>query len=121
MTPDELKDRTKKYALRIIRLTRALPNTPEGWVIGKQILRCGTSVGANYRAACRARSTAEFIAKIGIVIEETDESEFWLEIIIEAGLTKKELVKPLLNETKEILAIMIASINTARQKDKTKS
>lgn len=86
-----------------------MPKTIEGRTISNQIIRSGTSVGANYRAVLRARSTAEFIAKLGIVIEEVDESAFWLEIIIESGLIKKELVESLLKETNEITAIMVSS------------
>ena len=116
MKTDNLKQRTKEYALQVIRLVRALPSKPEGWVIGKQLLRSGTSVGANYRAACRARSRAEFVAKLGIVIEEADESAFWLDLIIESGLLKEDLVEPILKETDEILAIMISSSNTASKR-----
>src|SRR3989344_1035390 len=110
----DLKSRTKKFALEIIRLTGALPKTPSGHVIGNQLLRSGTSVAANYRAACRARSRAEFIAKLGIIIEEADESEFWLEMIVETALMKKERIQPLLGETKEIISIMVASRKSAR-------
>ena len=78
MDKTDLQKRTKHYALRIIKLVKALPNTTEGRTVGNQLVRCGTSVGANYRAVCRARSTAEFIAKLGIVIEEADEASFWL-------------------------------------------
>ena len=95
---------------------KSLPKTIEGRVIGNQLIRSGTSVGANYRAACRARSKAEFIAKLGVVIEEADESAFWLEIIIESNLLKKELIKPLLNETNEIIAIMVSSAKSAKSK-----
>ncbi|PIR93568.1 four helix bundle protein [Candidatus Falkowbacteria bacterium CG10_big_fil_rev_8_21_14_0_10_43_10] len=116
MTEQELKDRTKKYALRIIKLVKALPKTADGRTIGNQLIRSGTSVGANYRAVCRARSTAEFISKLGIVVEEADESGFWLEIIIESGLMKKELIKPLLKETEEIISIMVSSIKSAKNK-----
>lgn len=93
---EDLKKRTKEYALRIIKLVEALPKTTVGRTIGNQLIRCGTSVGANYRAVCRARSTSEFIAKLGIVIEEADESAFWLELIIEKNILKKELVTPIL-------------------------
>lgn len=113
---NDLKERTKKYALRIIKLVRALPKTIEGRAIGNQLIRSGTSVGANYRAVCRARSRAEFISKLGIVIEEIDESAFWLEIIIDAGIMKEELVSPLFNETNEIVAIMVSSSNSASRK-----
>ena len=113
MTPEELKKRTKQFALRMIKLVNALPKNSMGWIIGKQLIRCGTSVGANYRAVCRSRSKAEFIAKIGIVIEEADESIYWLEIIIESGLIKRELVEPLLKEADELTAIMVASRKSA--------
>ena len=116
MDKEGLKLRTKQYALRILKLTRSLPNKQEGWVIGKQLLRSGTSVGANYRAACRARSTAEFVAKLGIVIEEADESAFWLEIIQESQMMRRELLEPLLKETDEITAIMVSSSNTAKKR-----
>jgi four helix bundle protein len=89
MTKEEMKNRTKKFALRIIKLVEALPKNRTGDVAGKQLLRCGTSVAANYRAACRAKSTSDFIAKLGIVEEEGDESMFWLEIIIESKLMAK--------------------------------
>ena len=115
MSPEELKKRTKQYALRIIKLVKALPKTIEGRTIGNQLIRCGTSVGANYRAACRARSNAEFVAKIGIVVEEADEAAFWLELIIEAELLKKDLIEPILQETNEIVAIMVASRKSAEQ------
>lgn len=112
---EDLKKRTKEYALRIIKLVKALPKTIEGKIIGGQLLRSGTSTAANYRAVCRARSKAEFIAKLGIVIEEADESGFWLEIVIESKLLRKELVEPLLQETNEILSIMITSSKSAKK------
>jgi len=89
-TPEQLRDRTKEFALRIVRLFRSLPRSPEAQVMGRQLLRSGTSVGANYRAACRSRSKAEFVAKLGTVVEEADESAFWLELLIETGTFKKE-------------------------------
>jgi four helix bundle protein len=101
--------------LRIIELAEVLPKTMVGRVIGGQLIRCGTSVGANYRAVCRARSGAEFIAKLGVVIEEADESVFWLELIIEAKLLETDLVKSLLIETNEIISIMVASRKSARK------
>jgi len=113
---NDLNHRTKLYALRIIKLVRALPKTIDGRAIGGQLVRSGTSVGANYRAVCRARSRAEFISRLGIVIEEADESGFWLEIIIDSNLMKKELVEPLLKETNEIVAIMVSSSNSASKK-----
>ena len=115
MNQNDLKNRTQDYSLRIINLVRALPNNKEGRVIGNQILRSGTSVGANYRAVCRARSNAEFAAKLGIVIEEADETAFWLEIIIKSKLMKKSQIKPLLGETDEIVSIMVASRKTSKK------
>lgn len=114
MKADELKDRTKKFALRILKMVRSLPKTREADVIGKQLLRCGTSVAANYRAACRARSQADFISKITIVEEESDESAFWMELIIDAEILKKNLVEDLLKEANELTAIFTASGKTAR-------
>src|ERR1043165_3922787 len=92
MKPDDLKRRTKQFALRVLKLVAALPKSLAGKTIGGQLVRAGTSVGANYRAACRARSKLEFIAKIGIVEEEADESAFWMELIIEDELLKPRLV-----------------------------
>lgn len=116
MTEDELKQRTKQFALRIMKLVAALPNTPIGRAIGGQLIRCGTSVGANYRAACRGRSRADFIAKLGIVVEESDESAYWLELVIDGKLLKHERVEPLLQEANELTAIFTSSINTSRSK-----
>ena len=116
MDEKELKKRTKQFALRIIRLVNALPKNIEGQSIGKQLIRSGTSVGANYRSACRGRSKAEFVAKLGIVEEEADESAFWMELIIEGGLLEKELVEPLLKEANELVAIMVASRKSAKSK-----
>ncbi len=115
MDKQDLKDRTRRFALRVIRLVRALPNTLEAREIGRQLLRAGTSVGANYRAACRARSKVEFLSKLGIVEEEADESAFWLEIIICAGLLEKNQVEPLLNEANEVTAIMVTSRKSTRK------
>ena len=89
MTQTEMKERTKKFALRVIRLTESLPHAKTADVIGKQLVRCGTSVGANYRAACRAKSTADFISKLSIVEEEADESIYWMELLIEANIVKE--------------------------------
>src|SRR5246127_873007 len=96
--PEALRDRTKAFALRVIRLFRSLPYKTDTQVLGKQLLRCGTSVAANYRAVCRARSKAEFIARMGIVAEEADEAVLWLELLIESGILKSELTEGLLNE-----------------------
>lgn len=115
MDEQELKTRTKQFGLRVMNLVAALPNTTAGRAIGNQLVRSGTSVGANYRAACRGRSKAEFVAKIGTVVEEADESAFWLEMIIEGGLLKAELVAPLLQEAEELTAIFTASARTAKQ------
>jgi four helix bundle protein len=113
-TNENLKRRTKDFALRIIKLVENLPKTPTARVIGDQLLRSGTSVPANYRAACRARSNAEFIAKIGVVEEETDESVFWIEMLIDTNLIKQRLVAELLDEGNQLTAIWVTSINTAR-------
>ena len=114
MTTNEMKARTKSFALRIIKLVESLPSNRTADVIGKQLVRAGTSVAANYRAACRAKSNSDFIAKMGTVEEEADESSFWLEVIIESGLMKEELVNDLKDEADQIVAIMVSSINTAR-------
>jgi four helix bundle protein len=113
MTEKELLQRTKKFALRIIKLVDVLPNTTAGRTIGGQLVRSGTSVSSNYRAACRGRSKAEFIAKLGIE-EESDESALWLELIIESGMMEEKLVNDLLGEAREITAIMSASKITDR-------
>lgn len=114
MNENDLLKRTKAFALRVIRLVDALPKTAVGRAIGNQLIRSGTSVSANYRAACRGRSKAEFIAKLGVVEEEADESCHWLELIIESGMMDETLVAPLLKEANEITAIMVASKKTAR-------
>ncbi|MCF8108108.1 MAG: four helix bundle protein [Desulfohalobiaceae bacterium] len=119
MNKQELKQRTKHFALRVVKLVEVLPNTFAGRATGQQLVRAGTSVGANYRAACRSRSRAEFIAKMGIVEEEADESAFWLEIIMENGLLNKEIVKSLHQEAEELTAIMAASrISAARNQSR---
>jgi four helix bundle protein len=111
---EELRNRTKRFALRIIGLFRRLPRTVEAQGLGKQLLRAGTSIGANYRAAGRARSKAEFISKMGIVVEEADEAVFWIECLIESGIVKPELLEDLLAEANELIAIFAASQRTAR-------
>ncbi len=113
MTERDLIERTKQFALRVIKLVGALPRTIEGRAIASQLMRSGTSVAANYRAACRARSKAEFIAKVGTVEEEADESAFWLDLIIDAGLLSGDKTRPLLKEASEIVAIMASSKKTA--------
>jgi four helix bundle protein len=109
----DLRQRTRKFALRVIRLVEALPKTRTAEVIGKQLLRAGTSVGANYRAACRAKSTKDFIYKMGLVEEEADESLYWMELLVEAGLVKLERLQSLMVEADELIAITVASIKTA--------
>ena len=111
----DLKARTKQSALRVMKMVDALPRTIQGRTIAKQIIRSATSVAANYPAACRARSRAEFIAKIGVVEEEADESCFWLELIIDSGLLTEERIRPLLSEAGELVAIMAASRKSAIQ------
>lgn len=109
----DLKARTKQFALRVMKLVDAVPRTIQGRAIANQIIRSATSVAANYRAACRARSRAEFIAKLGIVEEEADETAFWLELIIESGLLTEARIHPLLTEAGELVAIMAASRKSA--------
>ena len=113
--PEELRDRTKAFALRVIRLFRSLPYKTDTQVLGKQLLRCGTSVAANYRAGCRARSKAEFIARLGIAAEEADEAVLLLELLIESGILKSEMTVGLLKEARELAAILTASRQTARK------
>ena len=115
MNADEMKKRTRAFALRIVHLVEALPQSRIAEVIGKQLLRCGTSVGANYRASCRAKSQADFIAKMGIVEEEADETIYWIELLIETGLVEKHLVANLLDEANQIISIIVSSIKTARE------
>ncbi|MGL4630131.1 MAG: four helix bundle protein [Leadbetterella sp.] len=112
---NDLKDRTKKFALRIINLVNSLPNSNVSSVIAKQLARSGTSVAANYRAACRAKSPKDFIYKLDIVEEETDETLFWIEMIVEAELKPKELVKDLMIEAEELLSIWVSSKKTAKK------
>ena len=116
MNSDELKDRTKKFTLSIIKLVKELPANPVSKIIEYQLVKAGSSVGANYRAACRAKSNADFVYKINVVEEEADETQFWLEIIIESGLLKEDKVQPILNEAKELTAIFTAAGKTAKSK-----
>ena len=111
---EELKQRAKRFALRIVKLVESLPRTPTARTFGNQLLRSGTSVAANYRAACRARSNADFIAKLGVVEEETDESVFWIEMLVDTKHVKPSLVEDLLDEGRQLTAIWVSSINTAR-------
>jgi len=114
MDAEELKRRTKQFGLRVIRLVEALPSTRTANVIGNQLLRAGTSVGANYRSACRGRSKADFISKVGIAIEEADESLYWMEMLIEAGIVSEKRLADLMKEADELVAILTASVKTAR-------
>jgi four helix bundle protein len=115
LNAEELKVRTKQFAIRIIKFVQALPKSSEAQVIGRQLLRSGTSVAANYRAVCRSRSNPEFIAKMGTVIEEADETAFWLELVDEASITS-EHVEPLLREAGELVKIFAASRLTASRR-----
>ncbi len=112
--PEQLRERTKTFANRIIRLFRALPHTGEAEVIGKQLLRAGTAVGANYRAACRGRSRAEFASKLGIVAEEADESVYWLELMADNAIVPPKKLQDLLREAHELTAIFTAARRTTR-------
>jgi four helix bundle protein len=109
MTPPELKARSQEFALRILKLTAALPKTIEGRAIANQLVRSGISVAANYRAACRARSRNEFAAKLGVALEEADETQLWLELVIAGKLLPMKRVQPLLDEANELVAILVAS------------
>jgi four helix bundle protein len=113
MRENDLRDRTKAFALRVMRLVEALPRKDNGRTIANQLSRAGTSVGANYRAACKARSKKEFIAKLGVVAEEADETCYWMELIIESRMMPTKQVQPLLDEAGEILKIIAASRTTA--------
>jgi len=115
MTREEFKARTKAYALRVIKVVDALPRDPVSRTLGQQLVRSGTSVAANYRSSVRARSPADFIAKMGIVEEECDESLLWMELLIESGRLKSARLDGLIREGGEILAMTVASIKTARR------
>ena len=115
MNAEELKRRTKKFGLAVIKLVESLPSSQTARVIGNQLLRSALSVGANYRAACRSRSKADFISKVGITIEEADESQHWLEMLGEAGLVPQDKLEQLAKEADELVAILTASAKTARE------
>ena len=112
---DAMKERTKQFAIRIVAVTQSLPRSREGDVVGKQLLRSGTAVAANYRAVCRARSKAEFISKMSIVVEEADETVFWLELLGDTGMVPAGKLALLVKEANELLAICAASLRTAKQ------
>jgi len=109
-----LKDRTKRFALLVIRLCQALPRSQASTIITRQLLRSATSVGANYRAVCRARSNADFISKLGVVLEGADETLFWLELLVDSGSAQRDKISPLLKEANELVAIFVASLRTAK-------
>jgi four helix bundle protein len=111
-----LKERTKRFALEIIKLVEKLPKEKTSDILGRQLLAAGTSAGANHRAACRARSSPDFISKMGIVEEEADESIYWMELLIDCGLIRKDEMSDLLNDANQILAMTVSSIKTARRK-----
>jgi four helix bundle protein len=115
MNRDELKERTKRFALRVMRLVDAVPKSTKGRALASQLIRSGTGVAANYRAACRGRSRAEFIAKIGVAEEEADETALWMELIIVDALLSKKKVQSLLDEANELVAIMAASYISAQK------
>jgi|SRR5579859_5987840 len=117
MFAQEMRDRTKSFALRIIALFRSLPHNEEARIIGRQLLRSGTSVGANYRATCRSRSDAEFVARIAVVIEEADESAYWLELLTDAAIVPAARIADLHKEADALSAIF----NAAREKTKSRT
>ena len=121
MNPQELKERTKRFALRVMRLVDALPKSAKGRALASQLVRSGTSVAANYRASCRARSRAEFISKIGVVEEEADETALWLELIIDDKILPQKKITPLLNEANELVAIIAVSYISASRKNSTRT
>lgn len=115
MGNENLKLRTKQFALRVITLVESLPHDLTSGILGRQLLRSGTSVGANYRAACRSKSTADFISKMGTVEEEADESGYWMELLVDSGKIKSAQISKLAQEADELTAIAVSSINTARK------
>lgn len=112
----DLRERTKQFALRIVRMYSVLPNGPVAWVLGKQVLRSGTSVGAHYREASRARSTAEFVSKIEGALQELEETRYWLELLVDAKLLPSSRLQSLLAETDELTAILVSSAKTAKRR-----
>ena len=117
-TPKDLQNRTRAFALRVLRVFRSPPDSRDGRVLGQQLLRSATSVAANYRAACRARSHKDFVFKLGIVEEESDESLFWLEFIAEAGLIPRTKLDDLISEASQLTAIVVASRRTAKSNNR---
>jgi four helix bundle protein len=115
MKHQNLQDRTRKFALSVIKFTEQLPRDDTSKTIGRQLLRCGTSVGANYRSACRSKSKVDFTSKMGTVLEEADESAFWIELLVDAAKAMPQLAQPLLAEANELTAIAASSINTTKR------
>ncbi len=116
MNPEELKERAKRFAHRCVKLALALPNSPLGNHVRGQLIRCSTSVASNYRAACLAQSKAHFVSKMSIVVEEADESAFWLEFIIDESLLEEPRMTPLLNEATELTRIFVSGRKTAKNR-----
>jgi four helix bundle protein len=116
MTADDLKKRLKIFALRIIKLSESLPNNVTGKTLGNQIIRSGTSPGANYRSACLGKSDKDFLNKLKMVEEELDETLYWLELIVESGIVKANLLDDLIKENQELFRIIVSSINTMKKK-----
>ncbi len=110
-----LQDRTRKFAIAVIKFAERLPHDETSKIIGRQLLRSGTSVGANYRAVCRSKSKADFISKMSTVLEEADESAFWVELLVDAAKAEIQVAQPLLTEANELVSIAAASINTAKR------
>ena len=119
MTEQEFKDRTKQIAIRVIRLVESLPNSGAAHIIGKQLLRSATSVGANYRAVCRGKSTADVLHKLAIVEEEADESLYWLELLVESNIVSENKLTLLMSDINEIVAMTVSSIKTLRETNST--
>jgi four helix bundle protein len=114
MTAEELRTRTKQFTLRVLKVVAALPDNARGRVISYQLMKAGSSVGANYRAVCRSRSRKDFVNKLGVVIEEADESAYWLEMICEGDVLDSRQIGPLLKEANELVAIFTTARKTAR-------
>jgi four helix bundle protein len=121
MTPEDLSRRTKQFAVRIVRLSAALPRTREADVLGRQLLRSGTSVGANYREARRARSRPDFLSKVGVCAQEADETCYWLELLSETGIVKATRLQDLLDEARQLVAIFMASGRTASSTNRARN
>ncbi len=120
MNREDLQSRTKQFGVRTIRLVDSLPKSKSAGVIGKQLLRSATAIGANYRSACRGRSRADFVSKLGIALEEADETLYWMEMLVESGLISKKQIADLIDEANQIVSILAASSKTARTNLKSK-